>query len=101
MNEKANLKKSTPYLLFDMGDVLATPGAYRFMNDYHIDDTELLMRHATGDWGEIPPEGKAANDRAVKSRGRIVSGYTFEAGVVWMITKADRTYTTIMLSKEY
>ena len=94
-------EEPTPYLLFDMGEVLATPGAYRFMIDYHIDDTVLLLRHASGDWGEIPEEGKAANERALKTGGRIVSGYTFEAGVVWIITKADRTYTTIMLSKGY
>jgi hypothetical protein len=36
----------------------------------------MLCRHLMGDWGDLDAEDKAANDRAAKEVGRLVSVIT-------------------------
>ncbi len=62
----------------------------------------LLARHATGDWGELDAEDRAANGRAVATGERILSAYTLTTGEqLWIITEADRGATTMLLPREY
>jgi hypothetical protein len=35
----------------------------------------MRCRHLMGDWGDLDAENRAANDRAVKEGGRILSCY--------------------------
>ena len=78
---------------FPLGQLLATPCV--------VDLLPLIVRHAHGDWGEIHPEDRTANDRAVRLGGRIFSAYTLPQGRVWIITEADRSATTVLLPEEY
>jgi hypothetical protein len=34
-----------------------------------------LERHASGDWGEVPPEDARENERSLKYGWRVVSSY--------------------------
>lgn len=52
---------------FGLGRVLTTPGAERAMKDTGISYASLLSRHAEGDWGDLSPGDKAANDAALAS----------------------------------
>jgi hypothetical protein len=56
-----------------------------------------------GDWGDVDTEEKAANDRAVKEGGRLVSCYHLPrtGKAIWIITDADRSVTTVLLPEEY
>jgi len=74
----------------EMGYVYATRGAL----DSGRPLTELLLRHWQGDWGDLDEEDKLANDRALKSGGRLLSAYgpttdePPDAPKLWIITEA-------------
>lgn len=88
--------------LFDLGRMVATPGALQALEEAGTSGSEFIRRHVTGDWGEVPPEDAAENDLSVKQGFRILSAYTLSTGVkIWIITEADRSATTILLPDEY
>jgi hypothetical protein len=61
----------------------------------------LLERHAAGDWGELDPEDRAHNDRALLDGERLLSAYETAAGKVYVITEWDRSHTTVLFPDEY
>ena len=52
---------------FKLGQVVATPGAIRAMEENGIEAWSLLSRHANGDWGCIPEEDKLENQLSVEN----------------------------------
>ena len=91
--------------LFDPGKVMATPGALELLTETGTNLAELLDRHLSGDWGEVPREDARENERSLKYGFRIVSSYpagSEAAGErVWIITEADRSSTCLLLPSEY
>jgi hypothetical protein len=87
--------------LFNLGSVVATPGALQFCETHKINPLWLLGRHITGDWGDLDAADVAANLHAVQHELRILSSYKFVGGTVWVITEADRSSTCILLPDEY
>ena len=88
--------------LFSLGQTVATPGALEAIEPAEETASQLLARHQSGDWGEVPPEDAAENELSVKQGFRILSAYTLSTGVkVWIISEADRSATTILLPAEY
>lgn len=72
------------------------------MEEAGQDPAELLSRHVTGDWGEVPDEDKKENELSVEKGFRILSSYELATGEkVWLITEADRSATTILRPDEY
>ena len=65
--------------LFDLGRVVATPGAMALLVSAGESSARLLERHASGDWGEVPPEDARENERSLKYGFRIVSSYPADA----------------------
>jgi hypothetical protein len=90
---------------FELGKVVATPGALEVLAAAGIGAKGLLDRHAKGDWGDIPVEDKAANTLALVEGERLMSVYTMgpDAGCqrLWVITERDRSVTTILRPDEY
>ncbi|MFD2328803.1 hypothetical protein ACFSR7_06020 [Cohnella sp. GCM10020058] len=84
---------------FKLGVVHVTPG---IVDKIHEDDQVMaLRRHHMGDWGDVSVEDQAANNEALLTRERLFSKYKTAAGVVfWIITEADRSYTTLLLPSE-
>lgn len=87
--------------LFEMGQVVATPGALQFCDVNKINPLLLLGRHIAGDWGDLDSADVAANVHAVQHDLRILSAYKFAGGKVWVITEADRSSTCVLLPEEY
>ncbi len=88
--------------LFPLGQIVATPGALRALQEAEQHPMEFIARHVVGDWGELGDEDKQANERALREDLRILSAYTTSAGVaLWIITEADRSATTMLLPSEY
>ena len=89
--------------LFFLGRVVATPAALALLASAGENMAELLTRHQSGDWGEVPPEDASENNFSVKHGFRILSCYAVgRAGErVWIITEADRSSTCILLPEEY
>jgi hypothetical protein len=88
--------------LFQLGEVVATPGAVEALNTHNVTPQQLLQLHVSGNWGSVDPEDAKANDFAVKHGERILSSYRIaEHTRVWVITEWDRSVTTLLLPSEY
>jgi len=87
---------------FELGRVVATPGALSALQKAEQEPREFLDRHVNGDWGEVPEADKQENELSVEQGFRILSAYTTSAGDrLWVLTEADRSATIILLPEEY
>jgi len=88
---------------FEMGRVVATPGALRAIRSSGQSATDFLRRHINGDWGEhLDGHDHKQNQIALREGGRVMSAYQTRKGEdVWVITEGDRSYTTLLLPSEY
>jgi hypothetical protein len=60
-----------------------------------------VRRHASGDFGNLCEEDRAANESALRYGTRILSSYAHGHVEFWLITEADRSVTTALLPSEY
>lgn len=61
-----------------------------------------LRRHAAGDWGDVDEHDRQENELSLKEGFRLLSVYHATDGTkFWIITEADRSATTILLSEDY
>lgn len=87
---------------FPLGQTVATPGALEAFRKSNETPLPYLVRHATGDWGKLCDEDRQLNDDAVGDGTRLLSSYSLRSGeIVWIITEADRSATTVLLPSEY
>lgn len=87
---------------FQLGQVVATPGALEALEQAQVGAAEFLNRHQSGDWGETGEEDTAENELSVERGFRLLSAYTLSTGAkIWICTEADRSSTTILLPEEY
>ena len=84
-----------------LGQVVATPGALKLLEDAGKDPFDYLARHASGDWGDLCTFDRHQNEIALREGLRVFSSYETTAGRCWVITEADRSVTTILLPEEY
>jgi hypothetical protein len=86
---------------FPLGRVVATPGALELLQEVGEDPHLLLIRHRSGDWGDLDTYDHKEHELALKHGWRIVSSYPIGEKCIWIITKTDRSVTTILLPEEY
>lgn len=85
---------------FALGQTVITPDALENLDA--ADVLSALQRHARGDWGDVPAEDRAANERSICEGCRLLSAYTDRKGTkFWIITEADRSVTTVLLPENY
>jgi hypothetical protein len=95
-------EEDNPKPLFGLGQIVGTPRALDALIKAEQNPFELLVRHVTGDWGDLDDEDKKENELSDKEGFRILSAYKLETGVkVWVITEWDRSVTTFLLPEEY
>lgn len=83
-----------------LGQIVATPAALGVLTQPDI--VAALRRHASGDWGDVDAEDRAANDDALQDGTRLLSVYQSASGTTfWVITEADRSVTTVLLPDDY
>lgn len=87
--------KAGSVLLFPLGQVVTTPGAFEAMEHAAINALDLIQRHLSGDWGNVPPADAEENIYSVKNGYRILSSYAISDDQnLWIITEADRSVFT-------
>ncbi len=87
---------------FSFGQVVATPGALAALREAGDVAYLFILRHVTGDWGDLDEEDCQANEDALRRGSRLLSAYRTSLGVkIWIITEADRSVTTLLLPEEY
>ena len=85
---------------FALGQTVATPNVLNSVPREEI--LAALQRHQNCDWGDVCPQDKWSNDRAVKCGDRLFSVYHSNEGIkFWIITEADRSATTVLLPPDY
>ena len=88
--------------LFELGQTVATPGALAALRNSEEEPITYLFRHVTGDWGDLPEEDIAENERSLEQGLRLFSAYHLSSGEkIWVITEYDRSVTTILLPSDY
>jgi len=88
--------------LFQLGQLVATPGALEAIGASGDSLVGLLNRHVTGDWGDLDEHDKRENDLSLRHDLRILSAYVLSSGArIWIITEADRSSTSVLLPEEY
>ena len=97
--------------LFELGALLATPGALDYLRACDRLPWEFLAFHAGGIWGDLDESDWKANDRAVKDGGRVLSAYLVEGPdqvrrKIWVLTEAvgddgRRACSTLLMPQEY
>ena len=92
--------KAVGHVRFPLGRTVITRGA---LDALEGDDVHAgIARHANGDWGDVCPDDKQANDDALQVGARLLSAYHTDCGQkFWIITEADRSATTVLLPEEY
>ena len=88
--------------LFDLGQLIATPGALAALEKSGQGPMDFLVRHVVGDWGELCEEDRKENQFSLEKGFRLMSSYRTTANdVVWVITECSRSHTTLLLPSEY
>ena len=116
------MRPPTPVLIitntarFELGQIVATPGALSLLQTTGYSAAALIGRHVHGDFGDICLEDAATNEFAVTRRLRLISVYRLvdpvkladtprakrcDLPTVWIITEADRSSTTLLLPADY
>jgi hypothetical protein len=99
-----------PNAPFQIGTLVATPGALALLAMHDRTPWPFLARHLAGDFGDLDQEDIEANraEIAAYSRhgdpGRVLSRHTLRADRLWIITTfapGSYNHTTILLPDEY
>jgi hypothetical protein len=92
---------------FDLGQIVATPGALEAIRDAGQSPADFLARHARGDWGDLCDDDRRLNNLALIDGSRLLSVYVTGKGErLWVITEAvddngHRASTCLLLASEY
>jgi hypothetical protein len=91
-----------PQQKFPLGRLVGTPDALAALEDSNESPWKFLLRHGSGDWGEVDEEDRLANEDALQNQGRLFSVCKTARGVtLWCITEHDRSSTCLLLPKNY
>lgn len=82
-----------------LGMLLITRNAQELLTGEEIG--HAIARHMSGDWGDVPPEDREANEEALVQGFRLLSVYGEGDRRFWIITEADRSVTTVLLPSDY
>ena len=92
---------------FSLGQIVATPGALEAIRDSGQSPADFLVRHVSGDWGELCDDDRRLNNLALTDGSRLLSAYVTSKGErLWVITEAAddggrRASSTILRPEEY
>src|SRR5215212_2376134 len=87
---------------FQLGQVVATPGAIELLVGAGRSPVEFIARHQNCDWGDLDEHDRLMNEQALLHGGRLLSSYVVSGDQrLWVITEASREVSTLLLPSEY
>jgi hypothetical protein len=82
--------------------LVMTSGIDALVREGTLNPAPYLLRHFRGDWGDVSPADRQANDAALRDGERLLSSYQVTPTLkLWIITEWDRSATTLLLPDEY
>jgi hypothetical protein len=85
---------------FELGQIVATPGALATLRKAGQQPGEFLTRHPTA--SDLSEEDRKENDYSLEHGFRLLSAYRTHTGdKLWIITESDRSVTTLLLPDDY
>ena len=85
---------------FPVGTIVATANAKRHLTPDDI--LTGLLRHVSGDWGDVSKDDRKENDLSLEKGFRLVSVYHAANQMkFWIISEADRSVTTVLMPEDY
>ena len=85
---------------FELGQICITANAATAVPPNEV--LPAVARHAAGDWGTLAEPDRQENERALGTRGRLLSTYEASNGQpFWVITDAGWQVTTVILPEDY
>ena len=93
--------------LFPLGRIVMTTNLQGELQEAEPEGWEeglqgLIRRHVTGDWGDLDQQDRQENRLSLEKGFRIFSAYNTDVGIrLYIITEADRSYTTCLLPSDY
>ena len=85
---------------FNPGRTLITPTAVKALEAKDV--ARAMLRHLTGDWGDVCAADRDENELSLREGFRLFSVYHDAKGTkFWIITEADRSVTTVLLPRDY
>lgn len=98
--EKLHVLLFTTPQKFSPGRLCITPGALAVLTEEDVGTA--LVRHLSGDWGDVDDYDRRENELSLQMGFRLLSVYHSSNAVkFWIISEADRSATTILLPDEY
>ena len=95
-------QSSRAWVKFSPGELVITPGCLQAFHTSMDRIVPFLIRHVSGDWGDLDEDDRRANDNALLHGLRLLSAYTLSDGTrFWVITESDRSVSTFLLPSEY
>ena len=93
-------------MVLNLGALIATHGISEKMEDdtaFQRFVLDSVSRYCKGDWGELSNADKRAKAAAIANGYEILGAYASKElrAKIWIITEADRSYTTILFPSEY
>ncbi len=86
---------------FKTGEIVITPPASAALDASGLSASELVLRHQSGDWGEVSDVLRGINDRGIAEQFSLQSIYTIASfGRLVVVTNRERTLTTIHLDPQ-
>ena len=84
---------------FTLGQIVITPKAGELLRHAGHTPQELLVRHQSGDWGDVTDDERRLNEEGLTKPLNLVSNYKLPSGQTIMVyTKADRSVTMLHIS---
>src|ERR1700720_2072445 len=81
---------------FELGQIVATPGALAALKKAGQQPGEFLTRHVNREWGDLSDEDRKENEYSLEHGFRLLSAYRTHTGdKLWIITESDRSVTTL------
>jgi hypothetical protein len=83
---------------FNVGEVVVTPAASAALEAHGQCVNDLLLRHQSGDWGDVTEQVRAVNERGLAERFNLQSVYAVATGEkLVVVTNRERSRTMIHL----
>ena len=89
---------------FRVGETILSDGVRAIVQNDPIAATSLnayIRCHQNGQWGRVPPERAADNERALEQGEPVTSVYALQGRTIWIVTDAEpRDVTRVLLPEE-